>query len=110
MRRSFLALHCEKLVGFLGYESVEGPLKLWCPGASKFHASPHSASKSLPKSPFKSPYEFMAPAASGPDKQVSLTPSKRQLSLGHHLSDGSKRHRYAVCVAFSCCKSGNNSS
>lgn len=105
-----MALHRENLMGFLEYESVEGPLQLWCPGASKFHASPHSASKSLRKSPFKCPYKFMAPAASAPDELVSLTSPERQLSLEHHLSDGSKRHRYAVCVAFSCCKSGNNSS
>lgn len=64
----------ENLVGFL----TAKPLTLWGtplrqvpPRFHHSHASPRSASTSLPKFPFKSFCQFIAEASPAPDKQIS---------------------------------------
>ena len=59
--------------GVLGVKSMKvwGPLRSAAPGFSYSQTSPYSAFSDSPKSPFKWPYQFMAPVASAPDEQTS---------------------------------------
>lgn len=73
-RGSFLDFSRETMVRFLEFKAHGDPIKLWTAQVSDSHAGPHSASSISSKSPFKSPHQIMASAAS---PQVS----KSQLSL-----------------------------
>lgn len=74
-RRSFLALYQEDggAPGGKYHENVGCLLRLYAPGVSHSHASPHSASKnSLLKLLFNCCYKLMAPMTSAPGRQISV--------------------------------------
>lgn len=66
-------------------------LGLQPPGVSHSQVGPHSASSNLSKSPFKSSYQFMVPAACAPGKQISTarldSPVSPDLGVGVCTSD-----------------------
>lgn len=89
------------------------PLRLWPPGVSPSQAGLHSASSNSSHFPFKCSSQFMALAASVPDKPVSAVPLWASLSphilewqfaLQLQYSDvSSKNHWFSFCPYFSGC-------
>lgn len=105
---SFLDFSRETVVRCLEFKAHGDPIKLWTAQVSDSHAGPHSASSISSKSPFKSPHQITASAAS---PQVS----KSQLSLwicplaqiwGGRLPRclmGSRKVISFKCVYIQCC-------
>ena len=99
---SFLALHSENLIRFLGVK----PMKMWdiskivAPGVSHSPASLHSACSNSSKLPSRCSHQFMTVEASAPSKQISTVFLDKSLHTLGQQSQLSDKKTYLLLISY----------
>ena len=99
---SFLALHSENLIRFLGVK----PMKMWdmskivAPGVSHSPASLHSACSNSSKLPSRCSYQFTTAEASAPSKQISTVFLDKSLHTWGQQSQLSDKKTYLPLTSY----------